>query len=172
VQTLNVAESVDADYLYGAALSADGTLLFQPADQAIDVFDGNTGSFRARVSLPVPLSPNFRALVSNNRDSRLVAITGSNGNGIAVIDLNSIPEPAPLTYQADAVSAHLPTSHRRITPSAIAGAVKARNAFSVVPAIHRRRSPLFPSLSHAQSMVQAPAQTREQSLSTALETKH
>lgn len=172
VQTLNVAESVDADYLYGAALSADGTLLFQPADQAIDVFDGNTGSFRARVSLPVPLSPNFRALVSNNRDSRLVAITGSNGNGIAVIDLNSIPEPAPLTYQADAVSAHLPTSHRRITPSAIAGAVKARNAFSVVPGIHRRRSPLFPSLSHAQSMVQAPAQTREQSLSTALETKH
>ncbi len=97
LQVLNIAESVDAQYLYGAAFSADGTLLLQPGAQAIDVFDGVTGSFRARVAMPVALSPNFRALVSDNKDNRLIAITGS-GNGIAVVDLSSLPEPAPVTW--------------------------------------------------------------------------
>jgi hypothetical protein len=48
--------------------------------------------------VPSTLSPNYRALISNQQDSRLVAITGATGNGIAVIDLNSLPEPQPLTY--------------------------------------------------------------------------
>jgi hypothetical protein len=99
-QTLDNAEAIDAQYLYGGAFSADGSLFFQPGVQFIDVFDGRTGDFRARVSLPVPLSPNFRALVSDGEDSRLVAITGSTGNGIAVINLNSLPEPQPLPYIA------------------------------------------------------------------------
>jgi hypothetical protein len=98
LQTLDLAESIDADYVYGAAMSTDGSLVFQPATQFIDVLNGQTGSFLARVSLPVQLSPNFRALVSDNQDSVLVAITGATGNGIAVIDLNSLPEPQPPTY--------------------------------------------------------------------------
>lgn len=96
-QALDTAELVDASYVYGAAFSADGSLFFQPGVQFIDVFDGRTGAFRARVSLPFQLSSNFRALVSNNHDSTLVAITGT-GNGIAVIDLNSLPEPQALSY--------------------------------------------------------------------------
>jgi hypothetical protein len=98
LQTLDLAESADADYVFGSAISADGSLIFQPGDGLIDVFDGRTGSFRARISLPFTLSPNFRALVSNNRDSQLVTITGATGNGIAVINLNSLPEPQQLTY--------------------------------------------------------------------------
>lgn len=98
LQSINFAESIDASYLYGGALSADGALFYQPGTQAIDVFDGVTGSFRARVALPVTLAPNLRALVSNHRDSTLVAITGDTGNGIAVIDLNSLPEPNPLPW--------------------------------------------------------------------------
>jgi hypothetical protein len=63
-QVLDVAEAVDADSVYGAAFSADGDLLFQPGDSSIDVFNGSTGSFLTRISLPVELSPNFRAMCS------------------------------------------------------------------------------------------------------------
>jgi len=97
LQVLNVPESIDANYLYGGAFSANGSLFFQPGTNAIDVFDGVTGAFRARIALPLPLSPNFRALVANGKDDRIIAITG-NGDGIAVIDLSSIPEPAPVTW--------------------------------------------------------------------------
>ena len=93
-----MAESADADYVFGSAISADGRLVFQPGVGLIDVFDGRTGSFRTRVSVPFTLSPNYRALISNQQDSQLVAITGATGNGIAVIDLNSLPEPRPLAY--------------------------------------------------------------------------
>jgi hypothetical protein len=97
-QSLNDRESFDASYVFGATLSPNGTLLFQPGAQSIDVFDGRTGAFRARVSLPVTLSPNYRALVGDNKDNVQVAITGATGNGIAVIDLSSVPEPAALPY--------------------------------------------------------------------------
>jgi hypothetical protein len=104
LQTVDFAESIDADYVYGGAFSADGALFFQPGSQAIDVFDGVTGAFRARVALPIPLSPNFRALVTDNQDSRLIAITGDTGNGIAVIDLTSLPEPSPVSWLSNAAS--------------------------------------------------------------------
>jgi hypothetical protein len=94
---LNVPENIDANYLYGGAFSANGSLFFQPGTNAIDVFDGVTGAFRARIALSLPLSPNFRALVANGKDDRIIAITG-NGDGIAVIDLSSIPKPAPVTW--------------------------------------------------------------------------
>ena len=98
LQVLDLAESADADYVFGSAISADGSLIFQPGDGLIDVLDGRTGSFRARISVPFTLSPNYRALVSNGQDSRLLAIIGATGNGIAVIDLNPLPEPQSLTY--------------------------------------------------------------------------
>jgi hypothetical protein len=98
LQTLDLAESVDANYVFGSAISTDGSLIFQPGDGFIDAFDGRTGSFRARVSLPFTLSPNFRALVSDQKDSQLVAITGATGNGIAAINLDPLPEPQPLSY--------------------------------------------------------------------------
>jgi hypothetical protein len=97
LQALNLAESIDANYAYGGAFSSTGELFFQPGMQSIDVFDGNTGAFLSRVSLPAPLSTNYRALISDGKDSTIVAITGT-GNGIAVIDLNSIPEPSTPGY--------------------------------------------------------------------------
>jgi hypothetical protein len=119
IQVLDLAQSLDAAYVYGAALSADGRLVFQPGNQFIDVFDGNTGVFRDRISLPTSLSPNYRALVSNGRDSKLLAITGTTGNGIAIIDLNSLPEPSPLPYLSNrpsSVGTHVsPSSIPRIS---------------------------------------------------------
>jgi hypothetical protein len=152
-QVLDTAELVDADYVYGAALSADGSLLFQPGVNSIDVFDGHTGSFRARVSLPFQLSPNFRALVSNNQDSTLVAITGATGNGIAVIDLNSLPEPQPLSYSYSLTSSLSPAS--RITHPVIPAASAGKIGGSLppirpfgAPVIRRRGSPLLISPLH------------------------
>lgn len=91
---LNDRENQSAVYVYGAKLSADGRLLFQPSPNGIDVFDGNLGNLRQRISLPFALSPNYDALVSDDEDSVLVAITGGTGNGIAIVDLTSLAEPS------------------------------------------------------------------------------
>ncbi len=100
--TLNDRESPQANTVYGSKWSVDGALLYVPLVSGIDVFDGNLGTFRNQMSLPFALSENYDALVSDDTDNVLVAITGQNGNGgIALIDLSSLPEPAPLPYQSD-----------------------------------------------------------------------
>jgi hypothetical protein len=99
---VNDREIADIQYVYGAKFSPDGSLLFQPAAQGIDVYDGRVGQSLSRITLPIALSPNYDALVSDGRDSVLIAITGASGNGIAVIDLSSLPEPPPLSYAATA----------------------------------------------------------------------
>jgi hypothetical protein len=96
--TANIRELITATYVYGAKLSPDGTLLFQPSFSGIDVFDGRTGTLRTRLALPFLMSPNYDALVSNGKDNVLLAITGNNGDGIAVVDLTSFLEPSPLPY--------------------------------------------------------------------------
>jgi IPT/TIG domain len=97
---LNDRESLDISYVYGAKLSPDGTLLFQPSTNGIDVYDGRLGILLNRIALPFALSTNYDALVEDGQDNRLIAITGTNGDGIAVVDLTSINEPAPLPYAA------------------------------------------------------------------------
>jgi hypothetical protein len=92
---LNDREFLNILYVYGAKLSPDGQLLFQPATNGIDAFDGYLGNLRDRVSLPVSLSPNYDALVADGRDNVLVAVTGTAGNGIALVDLTSLIEPPP-----------------------------------------------------------------------------
>jgi hypothetical protein len=94
----NDREVLNISYLYGEKLSPDGRLLFQPTSLGIDVQDGQLGCLLKRIALPITLSPNYDALVSDGSDNVLIAITGASGDGIAVIDLSSIPEPAPLPY--------------------------------------------------------------------------
>ncbi len=152
LQTLDNAETLDAEYLYGGALSADGSLYFQPGTQFIDVFNGQTGAFRSRVSLPVPLSPNFRALVSDGQDSQLVAITGATGNGIAVVNLNSMPEPQPLPYisrlAAPAANLSRPLPARSVSSVSTA----TLPMFVHNPLIRHRRSTLLDSLRHIRAL--------------------
>jgi len=92
---LNDREILNIVYVYGAKLSPDGQLLFQPSSNGIDVFGNGVGNLQGRISLPTGLSPNFDALVDDGTDNVLIAITGT-GNGIALVDLTSIPEPPPL----------------------------------------------------------------------------
>lgn len=95
---LNDREILNIAYVYGAKLSPDGRLLFQPSTNGIDVFDGNIGNLRERISLPLALSPNYDALVSDGDDNVMVAITGTSGSGVAVIDLTSLLEPSTSLY--------------------------------------------------------------------------
>ncbi|PYT95137.1 MAG: hypothetical protein DMG36_02980 [Acidobacteria bacterium] len=98
--TLNDREIQNISYVYGTKLSPDGSLLFQPSTNGIDVYDGRLGTLHNRIALPFALSPNYDALVSDGRDNILLAITGAAGNGVAVLDLTSIAEPPPLPYVA------------------------------------------------------------------------
>lgn len=99
--TLNDREAMNITYVYGTKLSPDGSLLFQPSTNGIDVYDGRLGTLRSRIALPFALSQNYDALVADGRDDALIAITGANGNGIATVDLSSLSEPAPLPYVKD-----------------------------------------------------------------------
>jgi hypothetical protein len=117
---LNEREVWNQLAVYGEKISADGNLLFAPLTNAIDVYDGRLGTFRARVALPFPLSPNYDALVSDGKDNVLIAITGTTGGGIAVVDLSSLPEPLPLPYSS-ALARRVEVS-RRLSPRSYADA--------------------------------------------------
>jgi IPT/TIG domain-containing protein len=99
---LNDREVLNISYVYGVKFSTDGSLLFQPATQGIDVFDGRVGTLRPRIELPMLLSSGYDALVSDGQDDVLIAITGTNSDGIAVVDLSSVTEPPPLQYSLEA----------------------------------------------------------------------
>ena len=75
----------------------------QPSTNGIDVFDGRLGVLIDRIALPFALSINYDAVVADGKDNVLLAITGTSGSGIAVVDLSSVSEPAPLAY-ANAIS--------------------------------------------------------------------
>jgi hypothetical protein len=134
---LNDREIQDASYVYGVKFSPDGSLLFQPSVQGVDIYDGRVGNLRARVSLPVPLSTNYDALVSDGKDNILIAITGTTGNGIAVVDLSSLLEPAPLPYSA------IESSQARVVADSVTGAISrgSTGSNSIEPTTRPRKVP-------------------------------
>lgn len=129
---LNDRESTNISYVYGVKLSADGTLLFQPSTSGIDVFDGRLGTLRQRIDLPVALSQNFDALVSDGQDNVLVAITGKTGTGVAIVDLSNLAEPPALPYVRASPEAGLHYDSPRSGPAVRAlGARASMKAFEV-----------------------------------------
>jgi len=76
--------------VYGEKLSPDGSLLFRPLVDAIDVVDGKQATLISRVALPMTLSPVYDALVADGEDNVLICITGENGDGVALLDLSNI----------------------------------------------------------------------------------
>jgi hypothetical protein len=113
---LNDREVMNIAYVYGAKLSADGNLLFQPSTNGIDVLDGRLGNLLNRIALSVSLSSADDALVADAKDNVLIAITG-NGDGIAIVDLTSIMDPPPLPYARKLGSKYSPDINRRHTRS-------------------------------------------------------
>ncbi|HEV2395826.1 MAG TPA: IPT/TIG domain-containing protein [Candidatus Sulfotelmatobacter sp.] len=74
--------------VYGEKLSSDGTSLFQPLTNGLDVLDGTTGLLRYRVALPIQIANVYDALAVDNADGLLFAITPT---GVAKIDLTTLP---------------------------------------------------------------------------------
>jgi hypothetical protein len=132
-------QSWNESAVYGEKLSADGNLLFVPLENSLDVMDGKLGGLITRVALPVTLSPNYDALVSDGTDNVLVAITGQNGDGIAIIDLTSIQESIPQPWQSSRV---MPMHSVAGTPKAIsAQAVKQSAGMAKLLAASQPRRP-------------------------------
>lgn len=150
---LNDYESLNTTYVYGVKLSPDGSLLFQPSVAGIDVFDGRIGTLRTRIALPYALSQNYDALVSDGTDNVLIAITGATGDGIAVLDLTSLSEPAPLPYASDAT--RLPDGQRELVrPKPAATPLQTRDGLTRSLAIPLSRIP------HATSSIAPKSQRR------------
>ncbi len=140
---LNVREQFGISYLYGMKLSPDGRLLFQPYDGGIDVLDGHLGVLRNRVSLPLKLSDGFDSLVSNGQNNVLLAIVNSpeTANAVAVLDLTSVAEPAPLPYSTSAA----PSSVSATSHSVGRAAAESQKAPNAAP-LPRLRTPPHASI--------------------------
>ena len=72
----------------GQKLSPNGSVLFQPLTNGIDVIDTTSGRLLYRVQVPVQISDTYDALVVDGTDNKLAAITSG---GIAFFDLGALP---------------------------------------------------------------------------------
>jgi WD40 repeat protein len=102
---LNDREVQNISYVFGMKLNPDGTLLFQPSTNGIDVFDGHVGTLRTRLALPFSFGATYDNLVADGDDNVLIGIVGPFANQIAVIDLSSLPEPSPLPFATAPIGA-------------------------------------------------------------------
>jgi hypothetical protein len=127
--------------VFGEKISPDGNLLFSPLQNAVDVIDGKRGTLLSRISLPVALSANYDALVSDGQDNVLLAITGENGTGIAVVDLTSMPDPPPLPYAAKVPASRMAIFAGRKTRSAQEHGSYSLPASSIAKAVEPPRRP-------------------------------
>jgi len=75
----------------GQKLNHDGSLMFQPLTDGIDVLDVARGRLLYRVEVPVQIAPAYDALVVNPTDNTVAAITS---NGVTLISLNQLPPPS------------------------------------------------------------------------------
>jgi hypothetical protein len=125
------------EYVYGAKLSADGNLLFQPSTSGIDVLDGRLGNLLNRIALSVSLSPNYDSLVADGKDNVLIAITG-NGDGIAIVDLMSIVDLSPLPYARELGSKSSPDINSRHTRSNSSIQNRTHRRTTTLPSTDRR----------------------------------
>jgi len=134
---LNDREAMNFAYVYGAKLSSDGNLLFQPSTNGIDVLDGHVGRLINRISLPVAMSSNYDALAVDGKDNILIAITGE-GDGIAIVDLSSIAEPNTPAYER-----HVSWAPRQNHPANSANVSEGKTfAFRSAPRIAHVTKPL------------------------------
>jgi DNA-binding beta-propeller fold protein YncE len=105
--------------VYGQKLSSDGSLLFQPLTNGIDVIDGTTGLLRDRVALPVQIANVYDALVLGSTDGVVFAITPV---GIAEVDLSDIASAQSRRHKA--LWRHEAYSHRSLASRQLAAVMR------------------------------------------------
>lgn len=79
-----------AEATIGQKLSSDGSLMFQPLANGIDMIDTGSGRLINRVQVPVALADVYDVLVVDGRDETVAIITA---NGVALVDMSSLPQP-------------------------------------------------------------------------------
>jgi hypothetical protein len=99
--------------VYGQKLSADGSLIFQPLTDGIDVHDSATGLLDYRVQFPVQFASVYDGLVIDNTDNLIFGITST---GIVQINLQSLPTLASSKNQGRDAG-RLPDEHTRTAAS-------------------------------------------------------
>jgi hypothetical protein len=72
----------------GQKLSHDGSVLFQPLTDGIDMIDSTTGRLLYRIQLPVAPANNWDALVVAPGQNNLAVIAA---DGVSFVDLSSLP---------------------------------------------------------------------------------
>jgi hypothetical protein len=81
-----------AFFISGEKLSADGSLLFRPMTDGVDIIDGRTGLLLERVQLPFTMAQVYDGLTLDTTDQLLFATTSA---GIEELNLAPYPQPAP-----------------------------------------------------------------------------
>jgi IPT/TIG domain-containing protein len=72
----------------GQKLNHDGSILFQPLTDGIDMLARNTGRLLYRIQIPVTPANNYDVLVVAEGQNTLAVITA---NGVSFVDLSSLP---------------------------------------------------------------------------------
>jgi P pilus assembly chaperone PapD len=80
--------------LDGEKLNGDGSILFLPLNNGIDLYARNTGRLLYRVQIPVTPASNFDPLVLGKGQNVLAVITA---NGVSIVDMSSLPVAAEYT---------------------------------------------------------------------------
>jgi hypothetical protein len=77
--------------LGGKKLNEDGSILFVPLNNGIDLYARNTGRLLYRVEIPVTPASNFDPLVPGKGQNVLAVITAT---GVSIVDMSSLPIPS------------------------------------------------------------------------------
>jgi DNA-binding beta-propeller fold protein YncE len=102
--------------VFGQKLNHDGSLLFQPLLDGIDVVDVQTGRLLHRVQVPTQLANVFDVLTTNNNDNFVLAITST---GVEVIDLeglSQVPAGSQIRRALGTTRRHQTTARSKVIP--------------------------------------------------------
>jgi hypothetical protein len=131
--------------LKGEKLNGDGSLLFMPLNNAIDLYARNTGRLLYRVQIPATPAPVFDPLVVGKGTNVLAVITA---DGVSIVDMSSLPIPAEIN-QPFSTFAHTSTQNKSINSGdSSAGGIRlgARSSQSRTPSIKRVFGPRMTSI--------------------------
>ncbi len=102
--------------LFGQKVNANGSLVFQPLVDGLDILDGTTGLLQDRVELPLQLPTVFDSFAIDNADGLLFAITQT---GIIQINVSSLPSNASSGRLKRAMTEGQASQHRNSESAAV-----------------------------------------------------
>jgi len=104
-----------ATFIVGQKLNHDGSIMFQPLTDGIDVIARNTGRLLYRVQLPLTVADVYDLIVVDSSSNSVGIITAT---GVSFADLSSLPVPGNLQQPFPASAPHSVSSSHLETMSA------------------------------------------------------